>query len=261
MSFTTLDFHIADGVAAITLNRPDNANALNATMARELADAALACEDSAVRAVLLTGEGRMFCPGGDLQEMQDHPGTRDALVTQMATDLHTALIRFARLSAPLVVAVNGVAAGAGFSMILSGDYVIAAESAKFVSAYTASGLTPDGGSTFFLAKHVGMLRAKELMFTNRKLTATEAAEWGIVSRVVADDALRTEATAVARGFADGPSLAYGRLKDMLLSAYSAPLEAQLEAETRSIAAMMRSEDAPNALAAFLEKRKPHFDGR
>lgn len=261
MTFETLSFVVVEDVATITLDRPDNANALNALMARELAAAALRCESEAVRAVILTGTGKMFCAGGDLQEMQEYEGDRAALVAQMATDLHTALIRFARLNAPVVVAANGTAAGAGFSMALSGDYVIASEKAKFISAYTASGLTPDGSSTFFLAKHVGLLRAKELMFTNRLLSAPEAHDWGIVSRVVPAEDLMAEAQSMAARFASGPSLAFGVLKDMLLNAYANPIEAQLESETRGIAGMMRTEDGPNAIASFLNKQTPRFEGR
>ena len=148
MTYQTLRLEIADSIATITIDRPDDANALDARMALELHDAAVRCADDAgVRAVIVTGNGRMFCAGGDLKAMHAQGEGRHAYITRMATDLHNALARFAHMDAPVVMAVNGTAAGAGFSLALTGDYVIAADKAKFVSAYTASGLTPDGSPT------------------------------------------------------------------------------------------------------------------
>ncbi|MEM8838227.1 MAG: enoyl-CoA hydratase-related protein [Pseudomonadota bacterium] len=262
MSFQTINLTIADQVGTITINRPDNANALNRQMASELHEAAIQLTtDPNVRAILLTATGKMFCAGGDLQEMEDAGGGKETLLTRMASDLHGALIRFAQANQPLVIAVNGTAAGGGFSMALAGDVVIASERAKFVSAYTASGLTPDGSSTYFLAKHVGLLRAKELLLTNRLLTASEAMDWGLVTKVVSPDDLMSEAGKIAKDFAQGPTLAYGNLKRMLTTAYSDTMETQLDRETRSIAGMMRTEDAPNGLSSFLKKETPTFKGR
>ena len=141
-----------------------------------------------VRAVVLTANGDMFCAGGDLKLFNQQDDGLPAFLTHTATMMHNGIIRFQYMDAPVVIAVNGTAAGAGFSMALSGDYVIAAEEAKFVSAYTASGLTPDGSSTYFIAKHVGLMRAKELALTNRVLSAQEAVDWGIASKVVAREA-------------------------------------------------------------------------
>ena len=151
--------------------------------------------------------------------------------------------------------------GGGFSMVLSGDYVLASEKAKFISAYTASGLTPDGSSTYFLAKHVGLLRAKELMLTNRLLTAQEAMEWGLVNKVVSPESLLDEAKALATQFAQGPTKALGGVKRLLDTAYSEAIEAQLDKETRGIADSMLTEDGPAGIAAFLAKEKPKFVGR
>lgn len=261
MTYQTIDFETDGAVVTITLNRPDQANALTPELAEELFDAAIRAEHEGARAVILTGRGKLFCGGGDLASMDAAGEDRPAMLTRMATILHAALIRFQHMNAPLIIALNGTAGGGGFSVALAGDYVIAAEGVKMVSAYTASGLTPDGSSTYFLAKHVGLMRAKELMFTNRVLSAEEARDWGLVAKVVPREALMDEARAMAKTFADGPTLAYGGLKSLLLGAYSAPMEAQLEAETRSIAAMMRTADGPAGLKAFLEKRKPAFKGR
>ena len=237
MAYETLDFEIADGVATITLNRRDNpANALNARMAEEIFEAAVRCAAPEIRAVIFTATGRMFCGGGDLAEMDAAPDAH-AHLTRMATLLHAGVSRLAHLDAPVVTAVNGTAGGGGFSMALAGDYVIAADGAKFVSAYTASGLTPDGSSTYFLAKHVGLLRAKELVLTNRVLTASEALEWGLVSKVVPAEALMDDARAIAATFAAGPTKAYGGAKRLLDTAFSEGLESQLDRETRSIAEM------------------------
>jgi len=157
--------------------------------------------------------------------------------------------------------VNGSAGGAGLSILLAGDYVIAADTAKFVSGYTASGLTPDGSSTHFLAKHVGLLRAKELMLTNRALSAREACEWGLVSRVVAHETLMDEAEAMARQFAGGPTKAFGGVKRLLQTTYSDGIEAQLEKEAVSISQITRTEDAPHGINSFLNKARPAFKGR
>ena len=262
MSRNCLTFDVRDQVALITLERPDDANALTLEMARELLEVAIACDSRRdIRAVVLTAEGKMFCAGGDLRSFSAQGENLPAHITETATILHSAIIRFQHMDAPLIVGVNGTAAGAGFSLALSGDIVMAARSAKFVSAYTASGLSPDGSSTFFLAKHVGLLRAKELALTNRVLTAEEAQQWGIVTRVVDDAALMDEARAMAMEFAKGPTRAFGQTKRLLLTAFNARIEAQLEAETQGIVAMTRTKDGPHGIDAFANKRKPEFEGK
>jgi 2-(1,2-epoxy-1,2-dihydrophenyl)acetyl-CoA isomerase len=259
MSYETLKFDIADGVGVITLDRPDAANSLNKVMADEMFDVALRCEAEA-RAVVLTATGEMFCSGGDLKLFNNQGDGLPDFLMQTATMIHSAVTRFQYMDPPVVIAVNGTAAGAGFSLALSGDYVIAAESAKFISAYTASGLTPDGSSTYFIAKHVGLLRAKELVMTNRLLTAQEAVEWGIANKVVPADQLMDEAMKIAGRFANGPTKAFGGAKRLLLSAFNASLEAQLDAESRSIVAMARTHDGPHGIDSFANKQKPQFKG-
>ncbi|SLN74429.1 enoyl-CoA hydratase/isomerase family protein [Oceanibacterium hippocampi] len=260
MEYRTLRLEIADGLATVTLERKDNpANALNARMAEELFDVSVRCGATDVRAVIVTAVGKMFCGGGDLAEM-DAAEDKHAHLTRMATLLHAGLTGFARIDAPVVMAVNGTAGGGGFSLALSADYVIASDKAKFVSAYTASGLTPDGSSTYHLAKHVGLMRAKELLLTNRVLTAAEALDWGIVNKVVAPEAVMDEARAMAERFAAGPTRAFGGVKRLLDTAYSDGMETQLDRETRSIAGMMRTHDGPAGIAAFLAKQKPVFKG-
>lgn len=259
MGYKTLKFDFDGGIGVITLDRPDAANSLNKAMADELFDIAVRCEAEA-RAVVLTASGDMFCSGGDLKLFNSQGDGLPSFLMQTATMLHSALTRFQYMDAPVVIAVNGTAAGAGFSIALSGDYVIAAEGARFVSAYTASGLTPDGSSTYFIAKHVGLMRAKELVLTNRVLSAQEAVEWGIASKVVPADRLMDEAMELAGRFAMGPTKAYGGAKRLLLSAFNASLESQLDAESRSIVDMARTHDGPHGIDSFANKRKPQFKG-
>lgn len=259
MAYETLKFDFDGGIGVITLDRPDAANSLNKAMADELFDIAVRCEAEA-RAVVLTASGDMFCSGGDLKLFNAQGEGLPSFLMQTATVLHNALTRFQYMDAPVVIAVNGTAAGAGFSIALSGDYVIAAEGARFVSAYTASGLTPDGSSTYFIAKHVGLMRAKELVLTNRVLSAEEAVEWGIAAKVVPANRLMDEAMELAGRFAMGPTKAYGGAKRLLLSAFNASLESQLDAESRSIVDMARTHDGPHGIDSFANKRKPQFKG-
>lgn len=260
MDFTTILFDATDGLATITLNRPDAANAMDITMSHELMMAAIECDENpAIRAVLITGTGKMFSAGGDLKsfiatESMPH------LLKEMTVYLHAAISRFARMDAPVVIAVNGTAAGAGFSLSMAGDLVLAAESAKFVSAYTASALSPDGSSTYFLPRAVGIRRAAELMLTNRRLTATEALDWQLITKVVPDGELMDEATALGKQLAAGPTLAYGRVKQMLLSTFGESLETQMEDEARNITDMSRSSDTAEGIQAFMEKRAPDYQG-
>src|SRR5262245_40272347 len=204
----TLLYDVKDHIARITLNRPDAANALNLQMALELMHASIrVSEDPEVRAVIITGAGRMFSGGGDLKSFAEQESQLPGHLKEVALYLHAAISRFARMDAPLVVAVNGSAGGAGMSLCLIGDLVLAAESAKFTLAYTRAGLSPDGGSTYFLPRIVGMRRALELALTNRVLTAREAFEWGIVTKVVPDNELLAETQAVAGQLASGATRA------------------------------------------------------
>ena len=262
MKFETMTLEVENNVATVTLMRPDDANAMNGAMLDEIWEAALICEeDPEIRAVIVTATGKMFCAGGDLKEFNGQGDNIPAFVTRHATLLHAGVTRFQRMDAPVIMAVNGVAAGAGLSLMASGDVVLAADNAAFVSAYTASGLTPDGSSTYFLAKHIGLMRAKEMILLNRKLTAQEACDWGLVTRVVAPEDLMTEARAMAESFAAGATKAYGGAKRLLLSAFNQTLESQLELETVSIADMGRTHDGRHGIDAFANRRKPEFKGR
>ena len=262
MEYQTIQFTMKEQVACITFNRPDAANALNSVMGKELMDVAIRCdEDPGIRTVLLTGRGKMFCAGGDLREF-DRLGERLPIAfKELTTYCHAAISRLMRMKAPLITAVNGVAAGMGMSLAISGDIIIAAESAAFVAAYTAEGLSPDGGMTYFLPRLIGQARTKELLLTNRKLTAREALEWGIVNRVVPDVDLMKETESLARSLANGPTRAFGTVKGLLNDTFSQTLETQLELEARGIAEMAKTSDTKEGIRAFLEKRRPAFTGR
>jgi 2-(1,2-epoxy-1,2-dihydrophenyl)acetyl-CoA isomerase len=261
MGYEALEFDVRDGVGYLTLNRPKAANALDLTLVRELVEVAKTCDgDPAIRAVLLTGAGKMFCAGGDLRSFAAAEGSIPELVREVADTLHQALSIFARMDAPVVAAVNGVAAGAGMSMVCHADMAIAAESAKFTMAYTAAGLTPDGSSTYYLPRIIGRRRTVELMLTNRRLSAAEAAEWGIVNRAVPDGELMAEAEALAKQLANGPTRAYGTTKKLLLASATNDLETQMDLETDGIAGMTETKDGLEGMNAFLEKRAAEFTG-
>lgn len=260
-NFRTIEYAREGAIARITLNRPDAANGIDMTMAGELLQASLDCRhDAGVRAVVLSGNGRMFCAGGDLNSFAANAATLQSHLKELTLLLHGAISNFARMRAPLIVAVNGAAAGAGFSLALCGDLVLAARSAKFTLAYTAIGVVPDGGASYFLPRVVGLRRAQELILTNRRLGAEEALEWGIVTRVVDDAELSGTTMALAEEMATGPTHAYGTVKRLLLSSWTNTLESQMDLEGTEIAAAAVTADGSEGIAAFLGKRAPAYTG-
>lgn len=259
--YSALLFEVRDRVAHLTFNRPQSANSLNLEMARDLMHAAIRCdEDPEIHAVLLSGAGGTFSAGGDPKSFYAQGDALPSHIKEVTTYLHAAMSRLTRMNAPVVAAVHGAAAGAGLSMACACDLVIAAESARFTMAYTRIGFTPDGSSTYFLPRIVGLRRALELTLTNRMLSAQEAMALGIVTKVVPDTELKAEATALASGLAAGATRALGASKRLLHSGFVETLETQMELETRSIAEMAGSEDGREGLKAFLEKRPPKFKG-
>jgi 2-(1,2-epoxy-1,2-dihydrophenyl)acetyl-CoA isomerase len=262
MTYETLGFELDGNVATITFDRPDSANTLNGTMAKELNDVSIVCdEDPTIRAVILRGNSRFFCAGGDLSDFLAQENNISAIIKVTAADLHLAISRFSRMQAPVIAAVRGTAAGAGLSLAGLADLVVAGRSANFVMAYTAAGLSPDGSSTYFLPRRIGFGRTRELMLTNRVLNADEALDWGLVNQVVDDDEVLEASRKLASTLASGPSRAYAAVKRLLDTSMSNGLETQMELEARSIAEMAASEDGKEGIRAFLEKRKPRFTGR
>jgi 2-(1,2-epoxy-1,2-dihydrophenyl)acetyl-CoA isomerase len=245
-------------IARITLNRPDAANAMNDTLLRELADAAKRCDRGAARVVVLTGAGRFFSAGGDLMAMVSSSSTPGDYVKAMADDLHRAISTFARMDAVLITAVNGVAAGAGFSLAVTGDLVLAAESASFTMAYTTVGLSPDGSSSFYLPRLIGVRKTQELMLTNRTLSAAEALAWGLVTELAGSAELAARTDALAEKIASGARQSASAVKKLVLMSFKAGLEEQMELEGRLIAECADSPDGNEGINAFLEKRRPQF---
>jgi 2-(1,2-epoxy-1,2-dihydrophenyl)acetyl-CoA isomerase len=245
-------------VLTITLNRPDVLNAINQAVHEGLRDALKQARAEDVRAVVLTGAGRGFCVGQDLTEFREAPtDISDRLRGYYHPNVHA--IR--GLEKPVIAAVNGVAAGAGLSLACVCDLRIAADSATFIPAFIGIGLVPDSGGTLFIQRLLGTPRAFDWMATNRKLTAAEALEWGLVNEVVAADRLAAHAGEVAATFASLPTRAIGMTKRLFDHAATATLEEQLELESQLQAAATKTEDFREGVAAFLEKRDPVFTGR
>ncbi|HVW70555.1 MAG TPA: enoyl-CoA hydratase-related protein [Steroidobacteraceae bacterium] len=254
-----LSFERCGAVARLTLNRVAAANAIDLTLARELLLAAITCdEDESIRCVLLTGTGRFFCAGGDVRSFVKAGSSVGALLKEMTAYFHAAVLRLAHMSKPLVIAVNGVTAGAGFSLALLGDLVLGARSARFTSAYSALGLSSDGGLSWLLPRLVGLRRAQELILTNRTLSAEEALQLGLLTRVTADEALSEQAQQLAQELAAGPTAAYGKLRNLLSASGHSSLEEHLEAESRALAETSRTAHGREGIAAFSARRKPDF---
>ena len=262
MDYTTLLFGVRDNVAHITLNRPEAANSINEEMGKDLMHAALRCdEDPEIRAVLISGAGKIFSGGGDLKTFSARGNQLPYHVKEVTTYLHAAMSRLTRMDAPVVAAVHGAVAGAGMSIAIACDIVVAAETTRFMVAYTRAGLVPDGSSSYFLPRIVGLKRALELTLTNRMFSAQEALQWGLVTRVVPDNELLAQASAMAVQLAAGPTRAYGISKRLLHSGWTETLETQMENESQAIANSARTADAREGISAFLEKRPPKFKGQ
>jgi 2-(1,2-epoxy-1,2-dihydrophenyl)acetyl-CoA isomerase len=262
MSYERIILHISEGIATVTLNRPEAFNALNMQLAREFHDAIVRCsENEAVRVMVVTGSGKAFCAGGDVKGFADHIDTFGAHAKLLTTELHGAVSRMVRMSKPTLTAINGVAAGAGMSLALAGDLILATESARFTMAYTQLGVSPDGSSSFFLPRLIGVKRALELTLLNPVLSAREAMEWGIVNRVFADDQFHQAVQNLARQLAQGPTLAYGQAKALFYGSSSETLETQMEHEAQMLAASGKTADFREGVFAFVEKRQPTFQGR
>lgn len=253
-------YHVEAGVATITLNRPEVLNALNADLMASLRAAVEnASQDENVRAVLLTGAGRGFSAGADLAARKD-AGPVDSGVT-LRERYHPLILAMRAMPKPIVTAVNGVAAGAGMSIALAGDVVLAARSASFMQAFSKIGLVPDAGSTYFVPRLAGEMRARALAILAEKISADEAQRIGLVWKVHDDDALAGEALKLARHLASMPTQAYAMIKQALNVTYENDLAAQLELEATMQSRACRTEDFQEGVAAFVQKRAPQFKGR
>jgi len=239
-------------IATVTLDRPERLNAVDLPMLKELRAAVAEVEaDPGLRVMVLTGRGTAFCVGGDLQAFVAGKDRLRELLLEMTAEFHAAILGMRRMPAAVLVAVNGVAAGGGFSLVCGADLAVARRSARLVSAYTRSGLTPDGGGTWFLPRLVGPQRAFDLMATNPTLSAEEALALGLVARVVDDGQFEAEVAAVATRLAELPGGAVSSLKQLLRHGGEAELEAQLRRESLAMADSATRPETLARLEAFV----------
>jgi 2-(1,2-epoxy-1,2-dihydrophenyl)acetyl-CoA isomerase len=261
MAYRFILFEVDQGVARITLNRPDVLNSIHTAMSGEIQEALVqAAREREIRAVLLTGTGRGFCAGQDLEEIR--PGSTVDDFAAHVRKVYTPLVRGLRaLEKPVICAVNGVAAGAGANLALACDLVLAAEEASFVQVFAKIGLIPDTGGSFFLPRLVGLARATALAMLAEKITAGQAVEIGLIYRACPAASLDQEASKLAVHLAAQPTLGLGLTKRLLNATWGNDLEAQLELEAECQGAAGRSADYAEGVAAFLAKRKPVFTGR
>ena len=264
MEFQRVRYEAKDGIAVITLNHPEVLNATSDEMIAGLNQALAEVEDreNRVRCVVLTGEGRGFCAGANLQQKKGGPadGKGPGAGVILESLYHPLLRRLRDLPCPMIAAVNGVAAGIGMSLAMTGDLIVAARSASFLQAFRRIGLCPDGGSTWMLPRRVGLARALELSLLGEKLSAEKAFEWGLINRLVDDAKLMDEAMALARNLAEGPTLALALTRKLYWESMKNTFEDQINLECRSQMAVGRSADFREGVAAFLEKRPAQFKG-
>jgi 2-(1,2-epoxy-1,2-dihydrophenyl)acetyl-CoA isomerase len=261
MSASPVLITVNSSIARLTLNRPQAANAIDIAMARALLDAAIRCDGEAgIRCVVLTGTGKYFCVGGDIDAFASAEQGTAALLESLANTMHQALTRLAYMRKPLVVLVNGPAAGAGLSLALLGDVVLAARTAHFTAGYTALGLTPDCGLTWCLPRLVGLRKAQEMVLTNRRVAASEAEAIGLITRNVEDGELEEQGAAVATSLARSATGALGASRSLLLHSFTTAFQTQLDAEARVITHAGAGAECQEGIAAFRAKRKPNFAG-
>lgn len=260
MEFSTLLYEVGDGVATITLNRPDVRNAFNDEMSKELRDALKSAErDAAVRCLLITGSGKGFCAGQDLAAFRSRSDD-SSIRAHLQHTFNPMMSKIASLEKPVIAAVNGVAAGAGLGLALSCDFRYAAEGARFLMAFIGIGLAPDSGTAYFLPRLLGLGRALEMAYTNEIIDAPTALSLGLVNKVVPDDQLISESLEVAKRLAQAPTKGIGLTKRAMRYALNATLDETLDYEAYLQEIAGRTSDHREGVAAFVDKRKPNFSG-
>lgn len=266
MNFDHVAVERTDGVARISLERPATHNSLDRQTAADLQSAVeQVVDDHEVRCIVLTGTEGVFCTGADLSVLDGNEGDGASddprRLREIATRLHATVAHLANARKPVVIGVNGVAAGGGLGLALCGDIVLAAEDARFEFAYPKLGLSGDGGSTYFLPRLVGLRKTQELALLDEPIPADEAVEIGLATEVVSGDDFGDRLAELVTRLADGPTRAYGATKRLLAESYGRNLRAQLAAETDSITQLARSDDYERGLSAFFEKTEAEFEGR
>lgn len=263
MSYETIQLEMRDTVCVLTLNRPDRLNALTTEVAKDFKAAVAEAIERGARAIVLTGAGRAFSAGGDLREMQEiakKDGRVEAFFDEPLRRLNEAIVLIRETPVPFIAAVNGVASGGGCNLALACDLVMAAESARFNQAFIKIGLTPDCGGTFMLPRLVGWKRATELLFTGELVSAKAAAAMGMINSVWPDDALMSNAMAMAEKLAQAPTAAIAEIKKLLDASAANDLRSQLDLERETQIESGKTKDFVEGVSAFLEKRPPRFVG-
>jgi 2-(1,2-epoxy-1,2-dihydrophenyl)acetyl-CoA isomerase len=261
MAYETIQFELQNGIARLTLNRPDRLNSFNVQMHEEVADA-LRSLDGVARVLVITGAGRGFCAGQDLSDRAVAPDSEAVDLGLSVETYYNPLIRkIASLNLPVICAVNGVAAGAGANIALACDIVIAAQSAKFIESFAKIGLIPDSGGTWILPRLIGQARALAVALTGEPVSAEQAAAWGMIWKCVEDDQLKAEADALAENFARGPTLGLAATKHAIRASSLKTLDEELDNERDLMRQLGRTADYREGVAAFLAKRQAVFQGR
>ena len=259
MQYTTITRDITDGIAVVTLNRPDKYNALNAQMRAELTHAVRSAPADGARVIVLTGAGKAFCSGQDLGD-EASAATAD-LERTLREEYQPLVMAITEAPVPVISAVNGPAAGAGANLALAADVVIAAESAYFLEAFTRIGLLPDAGGTWFLPRQIGFAKAMGASLFADKISARQADEWGMIWEAVEDDGFEAHWKARAAHLAQGPTEAYRAVKSAIRQSSENDLEAQLSVEAKLQGVCGKTRDFQEGVLAFLEKRPAKFEGR
>jgi 2-(1,2-epoxy-1,2-dihydrophenyl)acetyl-CoA isomerase len=262
MSYESIKFTLDHGIAVLTLNRPDRLNSFTQAMHGEVRDALDKLQaDKSARVLVLTGAGRGFCAGQDLNDRAVEPGGKGVDLGESVEKFYAPLVTTLRtLPMPVICAVNGVAAGAGANLALACDIVLAAKSASFIEAFCKLGLIPDTGGTWVLPRLIGPARAMGLALLGDKLPAEKAEQWGLIWRCVPDEALMDEAMAMAEHFAAAATRGLAFTKKAMLASWTNTLEQQLQLEAGMMRELGYSHDYREGVAAFIEKRQPHFTG-
>ena len=248
-----------ENILEITLNRPDAYNALDLSMMKMLGEAlAYAAGDKTIRGVLLTGKGKAFCAGGDLKWISQQGDDAGPVLYRLAPQFHLSIVEIRRMEKPVVAAINGIAAGGGFSLALACDFRVMGESALLRQAYTSSGLSIDGGGSFALPRLVGLARAMEIMAFDPPISSAQAFAWGLVTKVVPDAEVVSEALAMVTKITQGALYSFSWSKGLMLNSLNNTLETQLELEREGISDCAAHPHGQEGIRAFVEKRKPSF---